>query len=200
MGGTDLYPALRDVSKVLQETQATRKHVIILSDGRTEKADFQTLVRSMNESGISVSTVSIGSDADADLMQAIAKWGKGRNYHTDDPRNIPTIFTGETKIVSKNLIAEEVMRPSATLPHEILLGIDESMLPTIYGQVMTYPKPGGGVVLNTAKGPLLAACQYGLGRSVAFTFDLSGRWGKDWVPWEHYGKFTAQMIKCTGFN
>jgi hypothetical protein len=42
---------------------------------------------------------------------------------------------------------------------------------------------------------LLAAWQYGLGRSVAFTSDLSNRWGKDWVNWKHYGKFTSQMVK-----
>jgi hypothetical protein len=49
--------------------------------------------------------------------------------------------------------------------------------------------------MKTTQGPLLAAWQYGLGRSVAFTSDLSGRWGKDWVLWDQYGKFSSQMVK-----
>jgi hypothetical protein len=39
-GGTDLYPALKDVHKVLNSITAGRKHVIVLSDGETDEADF----------------------------------------------------------------------------------------------------------------------------------------------------------------
>jgi uncharacterized membrane protein/uncharacterized protein YegL len=194
-GGTNLYPALEDASKVLKEVEATRKHVIVLSDGRTEEADFRSLVRSMRESGISISTVAIGADADVDLMKSIARWGEGRSYYTDNPNTIPTIFTGETKIVTKNLIMERTMQPSLTMLSEMLQGIADGGFPAIYGQVITYPKPGASVLMKTTQGPLLAAWQYGLGRSVAFTSDLSGRWGKDWVLWDQYGKFSSQMVK-----
>jgi uncharacterized membrane protein/Mg-chelatase subunit ChlD len=193
-GGTNMYPALEDVFKVLKQVDAPRKHVIVLSDGRTEEADFQSLVQAMSESGISASTVAIGTDADIELMASIAKWGNGRSYYTADPGAIPTIFTGETKIVTKNLITEKTMQPSITMLNEILQGIDDT-LPVIYGQVETYPKPGANVLIKTTQSPLLATWQYGLGRSVAFTSDLSGRWGKDWVRWEHYGKFISQMVK-----
>jgi hypothetical protein len=50
-------------------------------------------------------------------------------------------------------------------------------------------------VIKTDQGPLLVAWRYGLGRSVAFTSDLSGKWGKDWVRWDQYGKFSAQLVK-----
>jgi hypothetical protein len=52
-------------------------------------------------------------------------------------------------------------------------------------------------LIETEQAPLLAAWQYGLGRSVAFTSDLSNRWGKDWVLWEHFARFTSQMVKWT---
>jgi uncharacterized membrane protein len=195
VGGTDMYPALTEVFQVLKQEEASRKHVIVLSDGRTQTADFQSLVQSMRAAGVSLSTVAIGSDADVDLLRSMAEWGNGRSYYTEDPSTIPTIFTGETKIVAKNLLVEKPNQPTLTMRNEILQGIDERDLPTIYGQVETYPKPGASVLLKTPPGPLLAAWQYGLGRSVAFTSDLSGRWGKDWVNWAHYGKFTAQMVK-----
>lgn len=194
-GGTNLYPALEDAFQVMQQTEAARKHVIILSDGRTEPADFATLVPQMLANRISVSAVAIGADADLDLMRNIAQWGGGRYYYTDDPGTIPKIFTGETKIVTTELIAEQTMQPTAVNPHEILQGIDPATVPVVLGQVQTYPKPNATIILNTEKGPLLSAWRYGLGRSIAFTSDLGGRWGRAWVPWEHYGQFVAQMVK-----
>jgi uncharacterized membrane protein len=194
-GGTDLYPALKDVHNVLNQITSGRKHVIVLSDGETEEADFQSLVQSMNASGISISTVSIGQGANIALMRSIAEWGRGRTYYTDDPNSIPKIFTSETKIISKKTIKEKPMQPVAKSSNEILHGLVYDKLPAIYGQVVTYPKPGSELLIETEQGPLLAAWQYGLGRSVAFTSDLSNRWGKDWIKWKHYGKFASQMVK-----
>jgi uncharacterized membrane protein len=194
-GGTDLYPALKDVQKVLNRITSGRKHVIILSDGETEEADFQSLVQAMRASGISISTVSIGQGANITLMRSIAEWGTGRAYYTDDPNSIPKIFTSETKIISKKTITEKTLHPVVKIPDEILHGLVNDRLPELYGQVITYPKPGSRLLIETEQGPLLAAWQYGLGRSVAFTSDLSNRWGKDWVKWKHYGKFVSQMTK-----
>jgi len=194
-GGTDLYPALKDVQKVLDQIASGRKHVIVLSDGETEEADFESLVQVMRASGISISTVSIGQGANITLMRSIAEWGMGRAYYTDDPNSIPKIFTSETKIISKKTITEKTLQPVVIISDEILHGLVNDRLPAIYGQVITYPKPGAKLLIETGQGPLLAAWQYGLGRSVAFTSDLSNRWGKDWVKWKDYGKFTSQMIK-----
>ena len=194
-GGTDLYPALMEVQRVLTGIPSGRKHVIVLSDGETEAADFQSLVQSMSAADISVSTVSIGQGANVALMKSIAAWGKGRAYYTDDPGNIPKIFAGETKIISKKTITEKAMQPRIKKSAEMLQGFDNVRLPLIYGQVVTYAKPGADLLVETEQGPLLAAWQYGLGRSVAFTSDLANRWDADWVKWNNYGRFTSQMVK-----
>jgi uncharacterized membrane protein len=195
-GGTDLYPPLKDVYRVLQEVKAAKKHVIVLSDGMTEKNDFKNLVPKMLEDRITISTVSVGSGADINLMRQIAKWGGGRAYFTEDPNNIPRIFTDETKIVSKKLLVEKQMKPKMLRPADLLQGITPD-LPKVEGQVLTYAKPDSQVLIDTEEGPLLAITQYGLGRSVAFTSDLSGRWSKDWVRWPQFGRFVAQMVRWT---
>ena len=196
-GGTDLFPALNDVYRILNQIPTGKKHVIVLSDGETEDADFQSLIQSMNASGISISTVSIGLGANTTLMESIAIWGRGRAYYTDDPNNIPKIFTSETKIISKKTIVEKPMQPVVKISGDILEGLTNEQLPTIHGQVVTHPKPGSQLIVETEQGPLLAAWQYGLGRSVAFTSDLSNRWGKDWIKWKQFGKFASQMVKWT---
>ncbi len=194
-GGTDLYPALQEASRVLQEMKAFKKHVIILSDGLTQEANFPSLLRSMREAGITVSTVSVGNDADINLMKNIAKWGNGRSYYTDDSEKIPRIFVSEIQIAAKKVIVEKMLKPKARMTSDLTKGIPTGDLPLLQGQVITYPKPGAMILFETGEGPLLSAWQYGLGRSVAFTSDLSPRWGKSWILWEHYGAFVSQMIK-----
>ncbi len=193
-GGTILYPALESAFNVLKRIKSNRKHIIVLSDGETDKADFKSIVQDMSRQGISVSTVCIGRHSDTELMKSIAEWGQGRYYYTEKPEDIPNIFTGETKIVARKIITEQVLQPSVTDSTEILQGIEPD-LPVIHGQVVTYPKPGADVPIRTVEGPLLATWRYGLGRSVAFASDLSGRWGREWLQWEHYGQFLSQMVK-----
>lgn len=194
-GGTDLYPALQEAFNLLKGLKASKKHVIVLSDGLTNKADFASLVRLMREAHVTISTVAVGRDSDVSLMKSIAEWGNGRSYYTDDVDKIPRIFVGETKIAAKKVIVERELQPHALMTGEMTAGIPTDELPSIRGQVITYPKPGAFVLFKTQEGPLLAAWQYGLGRSVAFTSDLSTRWSKDWVLWDHYGKFVSQMVK-----
>jgi hypothetical protein len=59
----------------------------------------------------------------------------------------------------------------------------------------TTAKSTARVVLSTPRGdPLLAAWQYGLGRSVAWTSDVTGRWAVEWVEWDGFGRFGAQLV------
>ena len=105
-GGTDGYPALKESYQVLFERPALLKHVIFLSDGQMTRGDFAGLIRRMAKDKITVSSVAIGKDADAQLMFDIAKWGRGRFYYTEDDSTIPRIFTLETQLASKaSLIA-----------------------------------------------------------------------------------------------
>jgi len=194
-GGTDIYPALQEAYRVLAGMKASKKHVILLSDGLTNKGDFRSLLQSLREAGITVSTVSVGKDADINLMKNIAKWGDGRNYYTDDSDRIPRIFVGETRMAAKKIIVEKTLKPKARMASDMTKDIPTRDLPLLQGQVITYPKAGSTILFETGEGPLLSAWQYGLGRSVAFTSDLSPRWGRSWILWEHYGALVSQMIK-----
>ncbi|MBW2092398.1 MAG: VWA domain-containing protein, partial [Deltaproteobacteria bacterium] len=194
-GGTDLYPALKEAFSVLQKIPAAKKHIIVLSDGLTNKADFRSLLRSMRKAHITISTVAVGGDADIKLMKDIARWGRGRSYFTKNAENIPRIFTGETKIAAKKVIVEKAMRPYTVFPDETISGLPSDGWPLIHRFVITYPKPEARILLKTDAGPLLVAWQYGLGRGVAFTSDLAVRWSRDWIQWDLYPKFVSQMTK-----
>src|SRR5215467_6433559 len=103
--------------------------------------DFHSLATRMARDGITVSTVSVGSDADVQLMADIAKDGKGRGYVALDPQTIPQIFTTETLLISRDLLVEKPVTPSVVAPMGPLKGITSTHLPTLRGYVLTYSKP-----------------------------------------------------------
>ncbi len=196
-GGTDLYKAMVEAYHGIAGKTASIKHVIALSDGLTDKADFQSLVAKMARDGITVSTVSIGNDADVKLMAAIAKAGKGRGYVTLDPQTIPQIFTTETLLITRDLLIEKPAAPSIVAALGALKGIPQDNLPVLGGYVLTYPKPRADLLMRVDKDPLLVTWRYGLGRVMAFTSDLSGRWGKEWVSWSAFPRWASQISRDT---
>jgi uncharacterized membrane protein len=196
-GGTDLYKAMIEAERGIVSKQAAIKHVIVLSDGLTDKADFSALVGRMARDGVTVSTVSVGNDSDVQLMAGIAKMGKGRGYVALDPQTIPQIFTTETLLISRDLLIEKPFTPTIVAATGPLKGIPQNNLPQLRGYVLTYPKPRAELLMQAEKDPLLVSWRYGLGRVMAFTSDLSGRWGKDWVNWQSFPQWASQLTRDT---
>jgi uncharacterized membrane protein len=197
-GGTDVFKGLMEGFHALSQVKAIKKHLILLSDGLTPKADFEGLVRQTAQQRITVSTVALGEDADKWLMSQVAEWGQGRYYFANDAESVPRIFTSETILVARTLVEEHTFVPNVRQEHEVLRGIEPQELPPLRGYVLAYPKPAAEVLLVSDKAdPVLAVWRYGLGRTAAFTADLRGRWGKAWVEWEDFGKFASQLVRWT---
>ena len=198
-GGTDVYLAVEEAYRVMRAERAKVKHLIVLSDGLTDgKTNFDTLAARIAADGITVSTVAMGADADRELMARLARLGKGRFYHTDDPRNVPRIFTSETLVVARNLVVEGDIRPRRVYAGELIEGFAADAFPRLGGYQRTYAKPAAQVLLaGRGEDPVLVSWRYGLGKAVAFTADLSGRWGRQWVQWPAFGRFVAQMARWT---
>ncbi|MDE0206213.1 MAG: VWA domain-containing protein, partial [Candidatus Tectomicrobia bacterium] len=195
-GGTDLFKALQEGLRTLREVPAVKKHLIALSDGLTPNMEFESLMRGAVADNITVTTVALGQDADRTLMDAVAHWGKGRSYYTDDALNIPRIFTAETILVSRSLIEEGAFQPLLQRNHELLRGVGIDATPPLHGYVVTYGKPAAEILLTTPNDdPLLAVQRYGLGHTAAFTADLGPRWGKEWLSWPQFGPFSAQLVR-----
>jgi Ca-activated chloride channel homolog len=70
-------------------------------------------------------------------------------------------------------------------------------LPSLRGYVLTYPKPRAELLMTAEKDPLLVAWRYGVGRVMAFTSDLSGRWGKEWMTWPGFAQWAGQLARDT---
>lgn len=195
-GGTDAYPGMAKGRELLQNSVAKVKHMIVLSDGQTPDNDFSGLVRDMRAQGMTVSSVALGDGAAKDLMQLIAQEGGGRYYETNDPTNMPQIFTKETMQASRSAIKEDLFGAVVTGDHPVLSGYEKSDLPFVLGYVMTQPKPTAQLLLAAETGdPLLAICRYGLGTGLSWTSDLTEKWGGEWLGWGNGPSFWAQVFR-----
>ncbi len=196
-GGTDLYKAMIEAHRAFSAKEAAVKHLLVLSDGLTDQADFKSLVEKMLRARVTVSTVALGQDADVALMREIAKVGKGRAYVTVDPKTVPQIFTTETLLISRDLLVEKLVYPKVTSPAGALKGFAAKKLPPLRGYVLTHPKPSADLLMEAGKDPLLVSWRYGLGKVSAFTSDLSGRWGKEWAGWEDFPQWASQLARSS---
>jgi Ca-activated chloride channel homolog len=195
-GGTDAYPGMIKGRELLQNSVAKVKHMIVLSDGQTPDNDFAGLVRDMRAQGMTVSSVALGDGAAKEVMQLIAQEGGGRYYETNDPNNMPQIFTKETMQASRSAIKEDLYGAAVTGDHPILAGYEKSDLPFVLGYVMTQPKPTAQLLLAAETGdPLLAICRYGLGTGLCWTSDLTEKWGGEWLGWGNGAAFWSQIFR-----
>ena len=195
-GGTNVYLGMVAGKDMLDNATAKIKHMIVMTDGQTSAADFHGLVQAMTENGITVSSVALGTSAARELLATIADLGRGRYYETVDPATVPQIFTKETMQASRSAIKEDLYSTLITGDHAMLSGYREKDLPFLLGYVMTEPKPTSQVLLAAETGdPLLAVGRYGLGTGMAYTSDLSEKWGAEWLAWDECGKFWAQVFR-----
>lgn len=198
-------PAMQMALASFAKTNASVKHMIIISDGDPSPPS-QSLISKFRQQNIQVSTVAIGTHGPAGStpLQGIAQATGGKYYVVTNPKALPKIYQREARKVSRPLIYEpdRGVSPQITYPHEMLRGI-EGPLPPVKGFVLTTikegplveqsivsPRPDGG-----KNSTVLASWTYGAGRSVVLTTDAGRRWADSWTQWENYDKFFYQMIQ-----
>ncbi|HRJ72912.1 MAG TPA: VWA domain-containing protein [Terrimicrobiaceae bacterium] len=195
-GGTNIAPAMEEALRQLAGNAAKLKHVILLTDGVSQEGPFYELATQMAQNNITVSTVAVGSGADTELLSQIAQWGNGRYYETNDPTTIPQIFTKETMTAAKSAIQEFPFLAKPVRAVDFLEGVPWETTPFLLGYVRTKAKPTSETWLVTERGdPLLTTWRFGLGTTAAFTSDARNRWAVEWLRWNGFGKFWAQLLR-----
>jgi len=102
-GGTELLPALALGLDAIRAVDADARHVVFLSDGKSRtgtREDYQSLIDDATANGVTLSTIAIGDDADADLLRFLADEGGGAYHVAVNPAMIPTFALEEAQGVS----------------------------------------------------------------------------------------------------
>jgi uncharacterized membrane protein/uncharacterized protein YegL len=195
-GGTRIYPALDAAYEAIHSEPATRKHIILLTDGMSPPGDLPELEEDAATNRVTISTIGVGDDVDGKFLQDIADSTHGKSYFIEDPHKITEIVDDETKNLENTEIVEKPVRAVSVRPVELTDGIDFSHAPQLLGFVKTKARTGAETILRTSSGePLLARWQFGLGRVATFLSDSRARWSAGWVSWRSYGAFWPQVVR-----
>ena len=193
-----LHDHLLQAYNALRACDASQKHVIVISDGDPQPPSRQ-LLNDCKQAGITVTGVAIfpHSASDKQNLLWVARNTGGRYYDVTNPQQLPQIFIKEAQVVRRSLIVEQTFTPSVSFSlSEIISGLGVP-LPQLDGYVLTGPKGGlSQTILATSEGdPVLASCQSGLGRCVAFTSSVDSRWAASWLGWGGFGRFWEQAVR-----
>ncbi|MBN1136435.1 MAG: VWA domain-containing protein [Anaerolineae bacterium] len=197
IGQTNVRSGVEAAYAALQEVEARTKHVILLTDGWVREGELTGLAAEMRENGITLSVVAAGQGA-ALYLQALSETGGGRFYPAVDILRVPDFFLKETVQAVGEYIIEEPFYPLPAMPGPALQGLDVAALPPLLGYNGTTLKSTARILLGTPRDdPLLATWQYGLGRAAAWTSDLKGQWASEWLTWDGFARFAAQVVAWT---
>lgn len=197
-GGTSIYPALAQAVDALEQDSAKLKHIILLTDGQDGYREYEDLLSRINDSGITLSTVSVGQDADMAIMEYLAEQGNGRYYHTDIETNIPRIFAKEVFLSVRSYLVNHSFFPAITSNSDIIAPAAATGLPAMEGYVATTAKESANILLMSDENdPVLAIWQFGLGKTAAFTSDVQNRWTAAYAGWDGYVTLWKNIIEAT---
>lgn len=199
-GGTSIYPGLSAALNMLRGVETPARHIIVMTDGLSQPADFPGLLAEIRAEGITVSSVSIGKGAERSLIERIALLGGGAFHATDDFAALPSILSQEAMLLSGSPIEQGVTQPLWAARDEPFLRGLPTQMPPITGFVLTTPKPEASLsmVVPDSKGepmPLLASWRYGAGQVLALTTEAIGPWSEQWQDLPTYSALWSQAIR-----
>lgn len=194
-GGTSIYPALEEAYAKILNSNSKIKHIILLTDGQDEFREYDALLKRINDAGITVSTVAVGSGSDQNTLSFIANECGGRFYYTDVNNSIPRIFAKEVYLSTNSYLINEEFYPQITSNNEILNGVVDDGCPALLGYIASRAKPRTDVILESPKGdPILSTWQCGLGRTVAWNSDGTNEWTAPFAGWDRYPMLWSNII------
>jgi Ca-activated chloride channel homolog len=95
-GGTNIFPGLKESYEILHGISATKKHVILLSDGEAPTDGISDLIKEMRKDKQTISTVAVDG-ADETLLKNISTEGGGRALKVTDLKTLSEVYVKELK-------------------------------------------------------------------------------------------------------
>ena len=201
-GGTTIKPALQEAVRALAGSEASIRHIVLLTDGMGETDNFADVIDDCADSDITLSAVAVGEDSDTRLLQRLADRCGGRYYYSDESSDIPRIFAQEVFLGGDSYIQNGVFSLSVQQNHELTGSLFPDGWPALYGYVSATPKTASSpVIMSGEKGdPILTVWQYGLGRTVAWNSDVTGEWTGAFAGQEDYVQLWKRIVDYSTGN
>jgi len=196
-GTTKMKDATKQAYEMLKANDAKRKHIVLLSDGKSDgdTSAFLDLAEQIAEAQIGITTIAVG-DANREILTQFAEKGGGRAVFVENIQQLPAILTEAVRETQRYIVQEPFQPVIKATNESIVAGI--GVPPPLHGYVATSEKETAQVFIQSHKAePILAGWHVGLGKAIAWTSDAKPAWAKEWIPWRNFGKFWGQVINWT---
>lgn len=202
-GGIFVEQGLLAGLRELEKTQTPLKHLVLFADASDseEPGNYEKLLKSAADAGITVSVIGLGSafDCDADLLKKIAVAGRGDCYFEDDAQEIPRIFMQDTFLATKMLM---VTNPTPLVVTGALRALTDAVpatgeKPVAGGYNLLYAREGASVAVVTAddeEAPFVAYAPAGTGRAAVLAGEVEGAYAAPLMQ----TRFGAELVAAVG--
>ncbi len=200
-GGTDFFDAMVSAGDQLAKSRVARKHIVLLTDGDTNRADrgeYRKLTAKLARDGISVTTIRIGDNTvNLKLLQDISQSTGGTFHHVENVQMLPDLMLRDTSRALQPLSpSTDQYFPAIGVQHQLLVGTDEGEIPPLRDYAFSKPRPSSETLLHVTRAerrdPILSVWRYGLGRVGAFTAS-PGEDAEGWPSWTGFSRFWSQL-------
>lgn len=202
-GPTRIAPALRMARDWLNQSQATRRRILLMSDGRSDAADAADVLALFRDTSVGLTIVAAGDDSDRDFFRQLASSTGAEVYFPEAVTRLPAIAAREAVRATGGWRVREPTQPRLPRPHPITAGVGVADLPIFAGYIAAARRADAESVIESHLGdPLLAAWRAGLGRvAVVTTNDATADTRESWARVQSQAlRWTARDGSEDGFG
>ncbi len=201
-GGIYVRTGLLAAGKMLEEAEQVNRHIVLFADAADaeEPQDVPAIVQRLGQMGTTVSVIALGADTDSDaeFLRSIAREGGGEIYFSNDPSELPTLFSQDALTVARSSFLERETTVRL-LPDLFSLGeLLEDGFPALEGYNLNYLRPGalaGAVSVDEYAAPVLAFWHQGIGRTASYAGQIGGSFGARVVAWPGFSSFFVTLSR-----
>ena len=201
-GGTDMYPALLGSITEAAKTDKPLKHLLVLSDGKSQPGNIEAVRAALAEAKVSLSAVVTGEEADKEVLNKLATESGGRFYEVKQMSELSGIFLDDLRRVEGPLTRSGKPFAIKTISALPFAGGAPG---TVFGYNRVRVKNGSTVIWETEPEPgktepVLVIGQSGLGRSAALMTAPGTEWTADANSHPELGTTLAGLMKYLARN
>lgn len=97
--GTEFYDAIDVAHGDLAEVSAARRHVLLITDGRSDNPGLASAITSLHADGLTFSAIGLGPKIDGGALSELAKRGGGRFHDVPEPAQLDATVAKEIALV-----------------------------------------------------------------------------------------------------
>ncbi len=190
-GGTRLGPALATAIDELERSDATRRMLVLVTDGFVDDAPLAELRARLDRARIETIALAVGPDADVTALERLIGPDAGVVLRVNEAAELPLVMRlgveRRRARVERGTIIVSQRQPLPFLPGTL------KDWPAIVAHSVTRSQPGATVAVQTEHGdPLIAFQKSGQGRVVAVTSGL-GEWAPRWLLWREWPRLAGGL-------